>query len=348
MKEDKLSTPLTRFTQLELDSNNCLNLLDTLAELNDMDKINYIKMIDETIDQLLNNKRTGDKPNPQLVITFEGIDATGKGTQSKLLDKLIREVDAHFKTLPTTSRRIQIPDYNTHYGKEIKRKLTQSNEDEILSSSREMGLDFALNRKEVQNRLSLNRTDITQGSSVLIFDRWTNSSVAFSLAKKCLRDKAELSQIISPNDDISNYLYNELIPLKYEIEYTEREILGLHKPDIEILLTADISLVKERIKNRRANEQGLDIHDTDAHEENTNLLLFTQAVYKNIYETNQNCIGRIIIENDPSLDDKYIHLDSRIIYLDKIVKQIVALAGYEFSEYKKMEADDDDWGYELD
>ena len=311
-----------------------IKLLEILSSLNEMSEKNYAEFIDEVFDKLC--QKDDNNKNP-LVITFEGIDATGKGTQSKMLQQLIGEVD-HYYNVNQSSSRIQIPDYNTPFGHEIKRKLVMSSSEEILKSSREMALDFALNRREVQNNLEKSRKNI------IIFDRWTNSSVAFTLAKQCLTDGIGINSLLFPDGDHTGYLYNKLLPLKSSIEYTEQNVLGLYKPDIEILLTADISIVKNRIKQRREQEKGIDIHTSDAHEENDSLLLFTQTVYKQVYETSQNKLGRIVIENDPSSNG--IKDDgSRIIYLDRIVKKIAKLIDYDINDYKK---DDDDDFYSID
>ena len=82
------------------------------------------------------------------VISFEGVDATGKGTFSKTLELVLNAVGTvgEVNTVSIEAKRINVPDYNTYYGKNIKNRLETSTDITSLIELDNTIYTFALNR----------------------------------------------------------------------------------------------------------------------------------------------------------------------------------------------------------
>lgn len=103
-----------------------------------------------------------------LLISFDGVDSSGKETQAQSLVDRLRYIGWNVKTL-------QSPDYTTESGKELKARLQGKMGDwEKFPWDRKMGL-FASNRAEHRQEVleSLKKGDI------IVYDRYIPSSVAF-------------------------------------------------------------------------------------------------------------------------------------------------------------------------
>ena len=110
-----------------------------------------------------------DNNNRGLFIVFEGLDRSGKSTQSKMLFD-------HFEKENITAKKINFPDRTSKTGIELNNYLTDS---ENKLSDEEVHKLFAANRWEKKDELI---SDITQGTS-LVCDRYAYSGVAYTSAK---------------------------------------------------------------------------------------------------------------------------------------------------------------------
>ena len=263
------------------------------------------------------------------VISFEGVDATGKGTFSKTLELVLNAVGTvgmvgevnTGNTVSIEAKRINVPDYNTYYGKNIKNRLETSTDITSLIELDNTIYTFALNRKEILNDLQR----ISAGKkkkNITIFDRQTTSSCAFTCGKllteaytkynksiliksNSIGEKKTLKEIIfvllkfdtqdtkNPQPDPANQniltILFELFDYIYKVYYTEFDILSNVKPNLEVFCFSDLDTIQKRIQLRRKTTNpdtnpDNDVHKKDAHEDNFKIIEFTNAIYAFIYD----------------------------------------------------------------
>lgn len=152
---------------------------------------------------------TGPDAARGLLLAFDGLDSTGKATQSgKLADRLARH--GH------TVKKFQSPDYATPSGQELKLRL-QNKLGEWTSTPWEQKMRlFAANRAE-------HRTEVAQAlaeGQMVVYDRYVPSSLAFitvealtpqvvDLYRAQVQDavsKEEYQRNSMPREDISIFL----------------------------------------------------------------------------------------------------------------------------------------------
>lgn len=231
-----------------------------------------------------------------LTIAFEGIDATGKQTLSGMLKNFL-EFTKCFYTIAQNDFysclypnqqfiKVNIPNYESASGIRIKNYLNEGNYDPKL-----LQLEFAINRKEVQNLLvkynnkALETSGGFETTKVCIFDRWVDSGVAFKLAKVLVNEaRAQLSSIsmvtlLDKNSleyflctSYGSELWDEYIDGQEEIEYNT---LGLIKPDFKVLCTSPTSIIANRLA-ARAEACGIPL---DEHEKDLEFLEVVQNIY---------------------------------------------------------------------
>ena len=240
-------------------------------------------------------------------ISFEGVDATGKGTFSKGLEYIVNAVNAAATEGNCGyTQRINVPDYNTYYGKNIKNRLETSKD---ITSDIELDntiYTFALNRREILNSIQSSGSAGKIKRNNIIFDRQTTSSCAFTCGKYLTQKNKDISLSGLSNGfstDLKSIIFN-LIPeqkessniltlfnlFKYlqKIYYTEFTVLKNIKPDFEVFCFSDINTIQKRIENRRKTTNSEvnndnDVHKKDVHEDNKNILQNTNSIYTFIY-----------------------------------------------------------------
>lgn len=236
-----------------------------------------------------------------LTIAFEGIDATGKQTLSEMLKNFLeftytwyQYARFNFYILKYPDQqfiKINIPNYGSVSGKRIQDHLNHGNYDPKL-----LQLEFAINRREVQNLLENFNTKILAGggintTKVCIFDRWVDSGVAFKLAKVLVSEARiyndALDHLHNPNmETLLDYtkldiflqsskgkaLWEEFIDGQEEIEYNT---LGLVKPNFKVLCISPTLVISKRLIDR-AQASGIPL---DNHEKDLDFLEVVQSIY---------------------------------------------------------------------
>lgn len=244
------------------------------------------------------------KSSSKWVFSFEGIDATGKQSLSGLLEdyfkylfyrrhfgKAINNINILDTNMNNCTKKFNIPDYNLESGQEIAEILSVGDYNpEVLQ------LKFALNRKEVQNKIDLDTklqdmVSCQPFMNALIFDRWVDSGAMYRLAKdiyQSIKDNFKndiLLDSLFENFDhthIERFINNENIKtFKHQIKL-EHVTLGLVKPHVKFLCTTDIDVIAKRIIER-AKANGVNEEDLDSHEKDLNFLKLTQSLYIYIY-----------------------------------------------------------------
>lgn len=242
-------------------------------------------------------------------ITFEGIDATGKQTISNILKDYLAEMRELKNLLSSQSNgngafvstytpefnnkdflaanenapinieihKQNIPDYNIGSGKEILRILQTKPDTNTLKYL------FGVNRLEVQNRYEHSATRM-HSTSIRIYDRYVESSIAFTLAKELIKKDwvPKHNYSYSVDDKIGdcmidrNKLERDTVQDIENLEYNQFKLV---KPKLMILCHAPIEVIEARLQERSKHTQ-LDKHETDIR-----LLNTTQWVYHKLANT---------------------------------------------------------------
>lgn len=164
-----------------------------------------------------------------MLIAIEGIDGSGKNTQSILLKDYLEECGYRVKLM-------SFPFYKeTFFGEEIERYLKgfYGNLGDIPSKL--SSILFALDRFEKKSEIN----DYIKGGYIVIADRYVYSNVAF--------------QGVNYKGNLEDFL-------KW-IENLEFNVLGMKIPDIVIYLKISSGVSNRLLKERENSSSELDIHE---------------------------------------------------------------------------------------
>lgn len=168
------------------------------------------------------------------LIVIEGLDGSGKGTQSRLL----------FESIKNTGRDIisvSFPDYSSPSSSLVKMYLsgefgTEANAVNPFAASSFYAVDrYASFMKNWKKQY--------EGGSIILADRYTTSNIVFQLSK--MEEKN----------------WDAFIRWVEDFEYTK---LGLPKPDLVIYADMPTDVSQKLLKKRyRGEEEKKDIHERD-------------------------------------------------------------------------------------
>ena len=179
-----------------------------------------------------------------LLISYEGVDGSGKCTQSKKLEQYLKSKGKNVVLY-------EFPRYDTFFG-QIIAKYLKGEFGGIDDVPKELiSIVYAADRKNVQEEI---RNHLNNGS-IVICDRYTHSNL-FQAAKT------------------DEKYWNEIIDWVEKMEFEEFNII---KPDITFYLYVDINTTINRIESRgkRDYQNG----KTDIHEDNKDLLTNAAKCY---------------------------------------------------------------------
>ncbi|HEY0939824.1 MAG TPA: hypothetical protein VGE08_06980 [Steroidobacter sp.] len=197
------------------------------------------------------------------LIALEGIDGSGKGTQSQLL------VDALTKAGIATEL-FRFPQYETSFfGAEVGRYLHGDYGNLSEVNPKFSALLYALDRFEARDKLA---AALAAGKTV-ICDRYTPSNVAHQSARVAPADRASLAQWI---------------------QHVEYEIFRLPKPDIVFLLDSSVASSQSLVKLKEKRSYTDKTHDLQ--EESKDHLQAALEQFRSLATTAANwkvihCIG---------------------------------------------------------
>jgi len=216
------------------------------------------------------------------IIAIEGIDGSGKGTQSKLLEK-------HFKNHGFDVKLFSFPRYSeTFFGKEVGNYLNGCYGSINQVNPKLAAMLYAGDRYETKNQI----LDFLRKGYILIFDRYVSSNVAHHVAKL-------------PEEERPSF-----IKWIYDLEYTVYE---LPKPDLEIFLNIPFDYSREMVANKSHRKYTNNLHDI--HEKDEQYLRKVSEVYFQISKKNNwvqiNCF------NEKTFRDKEDILKEIICHLKK-------------------------------
>lgn len=115
-----------------------------------------------------------------IIISFDGLDSTGKNTQSKKLIERLR-------TAGWPVRIFETPDYTTPSGKELKLRLQHKLGDWNATPWQEKMKYFAINRAEHREEV----LEALANKEIIIYDRYIPSSMAFMATEGLTEEEVE-------------------------------------------------------------------------------------------------------------------------------------------------------------
>lgn len=184
-----------------------------------------------------------------MLIVLEGLDASGKTTQTKLLVE-------HLKSEGLQVHTLDFPQYeNNMFGKILKDFLANKYGDSVNADPKLSGLLFAGDRYESKKQL---QDWLAEQNSVVVLNRYVGSNEAYNRAKaKSAEEDYELMHYING------------------LEYTT---LGLPKPDLVLVIGSSAEITQKRLKK---DEQ-------DGYESDAKFLDKVATVYQEICEVREH------------------------------------------------------------
>lgn len=169
------------------------------------------------------------------LIVIEGIDGTGKETQTKLSIEKLKSINVRVDTM-------SFPQYDCEWGRKIRAYLDGKHPvfgDDPWPPS----FLYAMDRERVSPILE---TMLAQGKNVVL-DRYMESNLAYQGAKKFGQERTDLIQ---------------------KLTYFEHDVLGIPRSDVVIYLDLpleeSVKVIKNRVEEAKAKgEKYKDIHEED-------------------------------------------------------------------------------------
>lgn len=167
-----------------------------------------------------------------MLISFDGLDSSGKATQSRLLCEHLRNKGIRVENFST-------PDYSTPSGKDLKLRLQNKIGNWHKTPWQEkMGL-FANNRKEHKQEV----LDAQRDGVVVVYDRYVPSSMVFIVEEAILANSPETREEVR----------EAVAKLEYETNDMPRE-------DVSIFLDVPPHFAIDLLKGRKDNNGDDDEH----------------------------------------------------------------------------------------
>ena len=165
-----------------------------------------------------------------MLVAFEGIDSSGKATQTKLLQEALI-------TAGYTVATFQFPSHRDTFGSSIVSKYLQGEFGVLVNIPHELtALAYALDRFEMKKEI----LQAMAGNDFVLVDRYIYSNLAYHSA-----------DTMDPQDQWETA--NDLLQL-------ETVLFGMPRPDLNILLDMPVD---GAVARRRENESEEDIHEED-------------------------------------------------------------------------------------
>lgn len=199
-----------------------------------------------------------------MIITIEGIDGSGKGTQAKLLAEHMRKSGYDKVEL------LSFPSYDkTFFGREVGAFLRGEYGTIDQVHPKMASILYACDRFEMAKWM---REKIKNGY-IIICDRYTDSNIAHQISK--LDSKEE-------RDEMKKWL-----------DEMEFEILGIPKPIVTLYLDVPHNVTKKLVLTKDTRDYTNDAEDI--HEADYDYLKKTSDIYEELCEergwTRINCLG---------------------------------------------------------
>ena len=188
------------------------------------------------------------------MIAIEGIDGSGKGTQSRLLTERLNAMGQATVTL-------SFPDYDTPFGKLVGAYLNGAYGSLETAPVVPVSMLYAMNRCEVMRNIYAMKKAAGKGVNevVVILDRYTGSNLAHQGARLPASEREA---------------YYDLM------EYTEHGLNGLPIPDVTIFLDVDEATAHDNVAKKDARAYTDASHDL--HESSADYMAEVRRVYRDL------------------------------------------------------------------
>lgn len=146
---------------------------------------------------------------PGLLISFDGLDSSGKATQSRLLYE-------HLISQGALARYFTSPDYATASGRELKLRLQSKMGDWDATPWQEKMKYFADNRAEHKGEVM----EVLSRGGIAIYDRYVPSSMAFIVeeaAKEGMHARVDVQAAVAALEYETNAMPHEDVSLFFDI-----------------------------------------------------------------------------------------------------------------------------------
>ncbi|MGQ0816654.1 dTMP kinase [Acinetobacter baumannii] len=215
-----------------------------------------------------------------ILITIEGIDGSGKGTQTQMLLNALRN-----RSIPT--KIYSFPCYDeTFFGKEVGAFLRGEFGSLEQVHPKLASILFAGDRFENKNKIN---DDLNNGY-VVICDRYVDSNIAHQCAKL---DK-------NKQQELANWL-----------EKLEYEIFAVPKPDLTFFLDVPLSVSKSLVLKKK--ERSYTKEKEDIHESSYQYLENVYTIYQELCEKRAWIKINCLLENNmKSIEEIHYELINKI------------------------------------
>jgi len=178
-----------------------------------------------------------------MIIAIDGIDGTGKGTQSKMLEEYLTEKRFNAKI-------VSFPIYSSFFGKMVSEYLNGA-----------YGSLYSINPKlasllYAQDRQYYFQTKTVSPDEIIILDRYVNSNIAHHASKLDEKDR--------------KILIDWIIELEYNVNKIPR-------PDVSFILDLQVENSIKNVARKKKREYTESTHDL--HESNVEYLAETRKVF---------------------------------------------------------------------
>jgi len=217
-----------------------------------------------------------------MMIAIDGIDGTGKGTQSKMLEEYLLKKGFKAKV-------VSFPVYSSFFGKMISEYLNGV-----------YGSLYSINPKlasllYAQDRDYYFKTNKISANEILIFDRYVNSNVAHQSSK---------------TDEKDRKLFIDWI---LELEYGTNNI---PKPDVSFILDLEVDNSMKNVAKKKKREYTESTHDL--HESNIDYLKETRKIFLSLVNGRDTYL--IKCDNNGILRDQTDIANEINSYIDSLLK----------------------------
>jgi dTMP kinase len=210
------------------------------------------------------------------LIVIEGIDGSGKGTQSKLLLEKLKKESYKIKY-------INFPQYESWSSIFVKKYLDHGLGDLSEIGPRKASIFYALDRYAASKQI---KEWLNEGY-IIISNRYIASNKGHQTSK--IKDKKD-------REDFLKWLDN--------LEYT---ILGNPKEDVNIFLDVDPEIAQELVDQKSIRDYLSKGKKKDIHEEDINHLKKAREAYLDLVKREANWLKLDCVENSKILSIKEIH-----------------------------------------